>query len=81
MPYTWTFCDDYFIVITMVSNEDTTPCWLIGRQSITTQNSDGSRPLTVAEAKKLLSSYKGQVTRNITSSEKAITFAETLPSD
>ena len=63
------------------SNEDSTPRWLVGRIPITNVSSDGSRPLTISEAKKLLSSYKGQITRDVTSSAKSITFAETLPSD
>jgi len=65
----------------MASSEDATPRWLVGRIPITNMSSDGSRPLTISEAKKLLASYKGQVTRDVTSSAKAITFAQSLPSD
>ena len=65
----------------MASSEDATPRWLVGRVPITNMSSDGSRPLTISEAKKQLSSYKGQVTRDVTSGTKAIAFATALPSD
>ena len=66
---------------TMASNEDATPRWLVGRIPITNMSSDGSRPITISEAKKLLSSYKGQVTRDVNSGVKSIAFAAALPSD
>ena len=57
---------------TMASNEDATPRWLVGRIPITNMSRDGSRPLTITEAKKLLSSYKDQVTRDVNSGTKSI---------
>ena len=66
---------------TVASTEDATPRWLVGRLPISTKSSDGSRPLTISEAKKLLSSYKGQITRDVNSGVKSIAFATALPSD